>query len=128
MAACFCLFTIMSRQLRRILYGLAFLFWLIAITFPFFAIFLAARGQVEIGSPAERHLRVFLVQETEQQGVGVEWARPYRGETPDDVSCLQTRVVYLMWEGEGDNVAYCNCYDAGGGSLPVVDGRCQNLE
>ena len=71
------------------------------------ALVLANQQQIEIGSDVSSHIRIFLVQENEAQGVGVEWARPIR-KAP---SCSTTSVNYLLWEGEAESAAYCQCYD-----------------
>ncbi|MCA9961181.1 MAG: hypothetical protein R3E31_24325 [Chloroflexota bacterium] len=110
----------MKIWLRRFLYLFILIIWLIAITFPFFAVFLASQGEIQLGSNSQRHVRVFLVQERSAQGVGIEWTRPLR-ESP---TCMQTQINYMMWEGVGENVTYCQCTDSTGATLPVDTTIC----
>lgn len=107
--------------LRRLGYVLIILVWLVVITFPFFAVFLASQGEVRLGEDPQRHVRIFLIQERDLQGVGIERARPLR----DTTSCFQTRLSYLMWEGEGENVSFCQCMDPANGAItPAPPGVC----
>jgi hypothetical protein len=94
-----------KRWLRRLLYLILFIIWLLFMAFPFVAFRLATNGQVQIGD--ESHLRLFLVQETDANGLGVEWRRQLF--QPDN--CLRTSVGFLMWEGDSEGVTYCQCYD-----------------
>lgn len=90
---------------------LLLLVWLLVMAFPVVAVVLATQKQIEVGGDEGRQVRVFLLQEREQEGLGIEWTGP-EGEG----GCRETRLVYLMWVGEGENVTYCRC-DAGDGSL-----------
>jgi hypothetical protein len=74
---------------------------------PFAAAALAIRGQIEIGGNDGRHLRIFLIQERNSEGVGVAWSRPLSAAP----NCRRTSVSYLMWRGTGENVSYCLCSD-----------------
>ena len=98
---------LMMQRLRRYLVRSAILVvWVLVMIFPFVAFTLATRGQLQIGSSEQRHIRLFMVQEKEANGVGVEWIRPHRR-----TNCLQGSITYLMWAGEGDNVTFCQCLD-----------------
>ena len=99
--------------LRRLLYALLLLLWLIVIAFPFVAFRLATNGQIQIGGDERRNVRLFLVQEEDLEGVGVEWIRPSR----DRENCADGTVSYFFWEGQGDNIRYCQCYDASSGAF-----------
>ena len=109
----------MKRWLRRLLYLVAFIVWLLLMAFPFIAFTLATNGELRLGN--ESYLRLFLVQEAEANGVGFEWRRELF--QPDD--CLRTSVNFLMWEGESERVSYCQCFDpATNEALPVGGGAC----
>lgn len=109
-----------SVWLRRLLYIFLFLVWLAVMAFPIIAAVLAMQGQIQIGDEADgRHLRLFLVQESDQEGVGIEWTRPAAAE-----QCRQGNIVYLMWEGAGDNASYCRCVDETGSVISSGPGRC----
>lgn len=90
---------------RRLVYLVIVIVWLAAMAFPFLAIGLASQGELRFGDQPDRHLRLFLVQENDAQGVGVEWTRPY----PHSQFCTQTSITYLLWEGSGQNTKYCQC-------------------
>lgn len=109
----------MKRWLRRLLYLVVFMLWLLLMVFPFVAFTLATKGELRLGG--ESHLRIFLVQEAEANGVGFEWRRELF--QPDD--CLRTSVGYLMWEGESEGVTYCQCFDpTTNAPLPVEGAAC----
>lgn len=96
----------MNPWLRRILYLLFFLFWLAIMAFPVVAFTLATNGELQLGGE-QRHLRLFMVQEEGNQGVGIQWTRPQRGAS----TCIKTNLSYFMWEGEGQSSAFCQCFD-----------------
>ena len=96
----------MNPWARRILYFLFFLLWLAVMAFPITAFTLATNGELQLGGD-QRHLRLFMVQEDQNQGVGIQWTRPQRGDVP----CLKTNLTYLMWSGEGQGTTFCQCFD-----------------
>ncbi len=111
----------MKRWLRRFGYLLFVIIWLMVMCFPTFAFVLAMNGQIEVGSNPRNHVRFFMVSEEDADGIGVEWTRPLRSPLPGQPTCAKTSVIYLLWEGGGQNqnVTYCQCVDpATGASLP----------
>jgi len=101
--------------------SLFLLVWLFLISLPLFAFVLAARQQITIGSDEYNHLRIFLLQEKDAEGIGIEFARPFSA----DPSCVQTSVRYFMWTGEPENVTYCQCFDPQtNDNLPATVGVC----
>ena len=110
----------MKARLRRFLYLLFFIVWLLVMSFPVVAVVLAARHEIQLGSDPRSHLRLFLVQERRAEGVGLEWTRRVRKAT----GCSQTSVVYLMWKGEGKNVIFCQCYDDDGTLVSSAPKAC----
>ena len=110
----------MNRWLRRLLYFFVVVVWLAVMSFPLVAAILAVRGEIQLGDDPRSHLRLFLVQERQAQGVGVEWTRPVSKRA----SCSQSSVSYLLWEGEAENVVYCQCYDEGGAVTSTVRHAC----
>jgi len=111
------------RWLRRFAYLLFFLFWLAIMFFPCMAFTLAMQQQIQIGASDDSHLRIFLLQEENNEGIGVEWERPYRFQS----GCHLTTVSYLMWAGKADNAAYCQCTDPQTGTLLPADPQSCNL-
>lgn len=97
----------MNHWLRRFIYLLITVAWLCVMSFPALAVILAVRGQLQVGDEMGHHLRIFALQEPDVQGIGVEWTRPMRRQP----ACSQTTVRYLLWQGEGEDVAFCQCYD-----------------
>lgn len=99
---------------KRAGYLLILLLWLVFVSFPVVAFFLATQGQIQLGDSASG-LRLFLLQDTDNQGLGLQWTRPY--ENPSDnqtpSQCSRTSLRYFLWEGESQsqNSDYCQCFD-----------------
>ncbi len=113
----------MKLWIRRIGYSLLIIFWLSVMVFPTFAFFLATKGELQIGSTPQSHVRFFMVQEEGAGGVGLEWARKARRTK----NCTQTTIYYFLWEGERpeNNVSFCQCYDpATNAPLPIEGSSC----
>jgi len=106
-----------SNNLGRFLF---ILLWLFLICLPMFAFILATRQEIKIGND-QNNLRIFLIQEADLEGIGLESSRL----SPSRPSCTQTNVKYLMWVGEPENVTFCLCVDPETGySLPAIQGTC----
>jgi len=105
------------RWLRRFVYFLLFFLWLAIMFFPCMAFTLSMQQQIEWGDSEGSHVRIFLLQEREKEGVGVEWKRP----SGFNSNCHKTSINYLMWVGEGDNTAYCQCVDPQTGDTLLRD-------
>jgi hypothetical protein len=100
---------------------LLILIWLFFISLPIFAFTLAARQQIQLGSDERSHLRIFLLQEKDAKGIGIELARPFSTNPP----CSQTSVRFFMWAVPSKNVTFCQCYDPQtNDNLPAVPGVC----
>jgi hypothetical protein len=110
-----------NRWPRRLLYLLAVLIWLAVMSLPILAFLLATRGQIVAGDQSGSHLRLFLLQEPDEQGIGVEWVRPASAGT----GCSRGTVRYFMWEGEGQDTAFCQCQDPATGEYrPPASDSC----
>lgn len=116
---------------RRLLMLSILLIWLAIMILPALAFILARNGQFQIGRADDRHWRVFLIQEAETEGLGLE--RSSRVPPPDNAGeparCLRTTVGYWLWSGEASNAdyttAYCQCFDATSGDvLDMVPPAC----
>ncbi|HRQ38655.1 MAG TPA: hypothetical protein PLD25_12175 [Chloroflexota bacterium] len=110
----------MKRWLRRFGYMLIVIIWLMVMCFPTFAFMLAMNGQIEVGSNPRNHLRFFMVQEENADGIGVEWKRPLPGQP----ACARASVTYLLWESDGQNqnTSFCQCIDPVTG---MASGGCE---
>jgi hypothetical protein len=58
-----------------------------------------------------------LLQDTENQGLGLQWTRPYENPQPTNQpsnECNRTSLRYFLWEGNaaGQNSDYCQCFDS----------------
>jgi hypothetical protein len=109
----------MNRWIRRLSMLLIVTLWLVIMTIPMFAFVLARSGQIQIGQSEGRHWRLFLLQDAQAEGVGLERAREIAlpPGAPATARCLRTTVNYRMWSGVGEDVAFCQCVDQKSGSM-----------
>jgi hypothetical protein len=106
---------------RRLLYLFLILVWFMLISIPMIAFTLAARQQIQVGPAEGNHVRLFLIQERDAEGIGLETRR----SAGHDANCMQASVRYLMWAGTPENVTYCQCIDTASGELQsAVPGKC----
>jgi hypothetical protein len=113
----------MNPWLRRLGYLLVILVWLILMSLPLFSFVLAARNQLQIGSSEGNHIRIFLVQEKDAEGLGLEIKRL------DSINpgCAETSVRYFMWTGRPANVTFCQCVDLETGhALSTTQAECSS--
>lgn len=111
----------MNVWIKRLLIGLFVLFWMVLLLTPGAAFILAARGQLQVGPQDGRHVRIFLLEDSEEEGIGVERSRPVAPlQEAVGASCLQTTVSYWFWSGGDDSqdVSFCQCVGPDGGALP----------
>ena len=96
---------------RRLAYAAIILVWLVIMCFPMLAFVLAVSGEVRLGDLERGHLRVFMIQEDSNQGLGYQWAR----KTSDNPICYESTVKYLLWRRDETalDVRYCRCGDPG---------------
>lgn len=100
--------------------------WFTVLLTPCFFIILATRGEVAIatGSAPEQQIRIWLVQEARQSGIGLSTAQVLQ---VNDQTCVQTHVNFILWRGEADPTQYCTCYlqdDAEWQLLSAEQGMC----
>jgi len=79
--------------------------WFLILLTPCFFITLAVRGEISLttGGAPEQRLRIWLIQEADQSGIGVSNADVRQnGET----LCVR----FLLWRGEAQPTQYCECY------------------
>jgi hypothetical protein len=109
-------------MIRRLGYIAAVLIWLMIMCLPILAFVLAIRGELKLGDQEKSHIRVFMVQGDEQDGLGIEWSR--RPDNSPD--CLTSSVRYLLWDGDAEafNVDYCQCFEKVEGQ-ELYDASCQ---
>ncbi|HSG18935.1 MAG TPA: hypothetical protein VLE70_21755 [Anaerolineae bacterium] len=97
-------------MLRRIGYALIAIIWLVLMSLPILAFFLAARGELMIGDDQASNIRLFMVNEDEATGIGFQ--RVTKANSEQD-GCFHTSVNYLLWKGQdsGLNIDFCACHD-----------------
>lgn len=106
---------------RRLLYVILVLIWLLVMSFPVVAVVLATQGEIQMSlgqEPLPRQLRLFLIQERGQEGLGVEWTAPASD------SCSEGHIRYFMWLGQGENAQFCTCIDQSGSVIRSAPGAC----
>jgi hypothetical protein len=113
----------MNRWLRRSIYTVITLLWLVVMLLPAFAFLLAARGELQVGSSRQNQVRFFMLQQPDADGVGIEWTRPIRQQ--NQTICTRTSVRYLLWEGEGEPVNTCRCYTETGEVMAAEQAACE---
>lgn len=101
--------------LGRLGCGAIFFIWLFFILLPTFLLILAFQGEIgfwhggDMPEPeAHPMLLVRLVMDIENQGFSVTSSSV--SEQTETAICVQTHVRFLLWEGDGDSVGYCDCY------------------
>ena len=117
----------MKRWPRRLLMLTFVLLWLAVMLFPTLAVVLARNGQIQLGDSDGRHWRLFLLQEPDFEGLGLERARSTAPPLSAPAAvCLQTSVSYWLWAGEGQDALYCQCTDpTTGAAVPDTPPACQ---
>lgn len=95
-------------MIRRVGYIIVVLIWLVIMCLPILAFTLAIRGEFRLGNQEKSHIRAFMVQNDDENGVGVEWSR----KTTANADCRRTSIRYFLWAGntENINVDYCQCH------------------
>jgi len=93
------------------------------MSLPILAFILAARGELMIGDVEASNIRLFMVNEDEAKGIGLQ--RVQKMDSEND-GCFQTSVKYLLWEGQdyGLNISFCACYDPDTGYADA-SGSCE---
>ena len=99
---------------------LGLILWFAALLTPCFLITLAVRGEISVttGSAPEQRLRIWLIQEADQSGIGISNASVHeQGES----LCVQTNVHFVLWRGEAQPTQYCECYIVTGNEYEMAE-------
>ena len=72
---------------------------------PLFGCRLITQGVLQFGDEQGRFLNIFMLQEPDREGIGVQWTRSFDAEA----QCTRTTVRYYMFVGEGENLNFCEC-------------------
>lgn len=98
--------------LRRIGCTIVLVLWFLLLLTPCLLFYMASQGEISVrlGNLPDQSLRIWLVTEPQQRGIGVSSpavARAADGNT----ACLQMTVHYWLWYGEAEEaVQYCECF------------------
>lgn len=91
--------------------------WLPLILLPLFLLILATQGEVALWHndrfpDGEEHpfLQAKLLMDIDTRGLNVTRSYISSGNAEDTAVCVQTNVRFLLWQGEGTPVDYCDCY------------------
>jgi hypothetical protein len=102
-----------KRWLRRSGCLILFLVWLALMAFPCTLVTLLVNRELtyQRSDLPDHHLRLFLLQQPDERGFGLERGSIKSGSEEEGQYCIVTTVNYLLWEGEGKDIHYCNCYE-----------------
>ncbi len=81
------------------------LFLIIIGMIPIFGCRLVTTGVLQFGNEDGNFLNFFMLQEPEQEGIGIQWSRSF----DDEAICTSNSVRYFMFAGEAENLDYCSC-------------------
>ena len=98
--------------LRRVGCTIGVILWVLVLLIPCIFITLAVRYEITVdtGSAPEQRLRLWLIMEAEQRGVGFSNTSVQESEGQ---TCVQTDVQFFLWQGAAEPVSFCNCYERG---------------
>lgn len=99
--------------LRRAGCIIGLVLWFLLLLAPCGLFYLATQGEIilTLNESPPQILRIWLVMEAQQRGVGFSRPTVFADEASQTV-CIQTEVSFLLWQGQGDDLAstYCDCY------------------
>ncbi|MCU0466943.1 MAG: hypothetical protein MUF38_20555 [Anaerolineae bacterium] len=100
--------------------------WLPLILLPFVLLILAANGEIVISNGGdmpepEAHpwLRATLIMEIDTRGLNITRSS-IASRDEGGLTCVQTDVSFLLWQGEGEPARYCDCYEQVGEAWSLV--------
>lgn len=112
------------RFIRRAGCFIALVIWFAILLLPCGFFILATQQQITIsqGDLPDQYIRVWLIMEADQRGLGISSTSTHPNDnlTGNEGVCLQTTVSYFLWQGQGQNSAYCDCYrNSGTAEQPI---------
>ena len=116
------------RWLRRFLWPLAAVVWIVIITLPALGLLLAVRSEVSWQPGEHLAYRVWVIMEQEERGLGWE-VRRAASRSVERV-CMQTTVGFWLWRGQGqqNGSSFCECYRKRPGAEMEYLGACAAIE
>ncbi len=104
-------YTLREVRMRRALFWGGIVLWVVILMIPFLFVVLALRGEVSFGLAGDfpdNELRIWMVMEPRERGIG--YSSPVVIAEDDTTLQVETRVRYLLWEGDNEALAYCYTY------------------
>ena len=85
----------------------------------------ALRGEARFSKGDLGELRIWLIRESANQGLGLSTTRIVAGRESSGVVCIRTSARFLMIRSEQviENVVFCDCYEKQGENW-VAAGNC----
>ncbi len=113
-------------RLGCLLGGLAWLFVMLA---PLLAFVLAARGELTWRRGEFVEDRLWLITAASasggERGLGYSAARVLSDQTASGGPlCVRTRVRFLLWRGQSEQVEFCECYTRAANGAYEANGSC----
>ncbi len=90
------------------------------------ALSIALRGEARFSNGDLGELRIWLIRETANQGLGLSTTRIVEGRESSGKACVRTTARFLMVRSvqEVEDVRFCECYEKQGETW-VGGGECQ---
>lgn len=97
--------------------------WFVILLTPCAFFLLATQEQITItlGAVPEQALRIWLINEVKERGVGISWAS-VTAENETGL-CVQTDTRFILWMGKADDATFCACYTRQSPAAPWMPGR-----
>lgn len=110
-----------------------FAVWFIFMLMPCFFVTLVTQKEIVVSRSdvPEHEIRVFILEESDSRGFGLSMGRVAEGDVDGESVCIKTDTNYLMWQGEGEAVSYCDCYEKSGDAwllTQIGDADCKPIE
>lgn len=104
-------------RLRRIGCTIAVIIWFAILLTPCFCLALASQGEIslQLGDLPGQSLRIWVLNESKQRGLGISRPTVFSSEASDDV-CMQTDVSFVLWAGTAESSTFCECFAQSAGS------------
>lgn len=97
---------------KRIMFVLGIVVWVLILSIPLILVSLSIVGEFSFQLPGDypdNRLRVWMVMEPRERGFA--YSLPLVIEQSEDKLTVETNVRYMLWEGEGEHVIYCQRYN-----------------
>lgn len=88
--------------------------WFALLLVPCLCAVIAINQEVvlPVGGAPGQHIRVWLIMEAEQRGLGISTPR-VSGDEGAGAICVETYNRFVLWQGREPDVVYCECYERG---------------